>query len=72
MASVLEETTKLQIQVQTGQSDTGAAKLATRSLSNINVELSNEDALSVMAQIGNLQKYEVTKMVRVDTSVLGE
>lgn len=72
MASVLEESCKLQIQVQTGQAESGAAKYATRSISNVNVELSNEDALSVMAQIGNLQKYTVTKMTRVDTSVLGE
>ena len=72
MATVLEESTKLTLTVQTGQRESGAAITASRTFNHINPELSNEDALSVMAQLGNLQKYETIKMTRTDVSVLGE
>lgn len=72
MASRISETAKLQIKVQTGISESGKAVIRTRSIGNIDPDLSDDNALSAAVKLGSLQTYDVKTISLVNTAVLGE
>lgn len=71
MAQRISESSRLALTVRTGTSDTGKAIVATRSFSNLNPELLDDDAYSVAVRLGQCQKYSVTRITRTDAAVLG-
>ena len=70
MATRLEESCKLALVVQTGLDDKGKAVTKTRTFGNIDPDIADADALSVMKGLGSLQKYEVNKMTLTSSCVL--
>lgn len=71
MAVVLNDrTVTLQIIVTTGKYSDGSDKHATRTFSNINPELSNDDLLSIAQKIGNCQTYTVDGYYKIDKGIL--
>lgn len=67
-----EKTTQILYKVQTGQTSTGEPNYSTRTLSNINPALTNEDAFNVGTAIGNLQKYAVAGVFLRNTIELAQ
>lgn len=61
-----QDSCKLMLSVVTGQTDAGADKHATRSISNVNPALTADDAYDVAVNIGALQIHTVDAVKRQD------
>ena len=68
----MNETKKIQLNVETGTSASGKAVYSVRTLSNIKTELSDDDARAIGAAYGGLQTYPVGKIVLAESAVLVE
>lgn len=62
--------TKLSISVVTGLKADGTSTTATRTVGNINPELTDADMLEIGTGLGALQEYEVEAVKRIDSAVL--
>lgn len=62
--------TRLSISVVTGLKPDGTSTTATRTVGNINPELTDDDMLDIGTDLGALQKYEVAAVKRIDSAVL--
>lgn len=71
MAQRLSETAKIALTVQTATGDDGKAVTAQRSFSDINPDLLDDDSYTFAVNMGNLQKYPVTKITVTNSAVLG-
>lgn len=74
MATVIEteQAATLKLKVETGTTDSGAAKIAARTISHINPELAKEDAYDIATKLANLQNYPVNSIQMVQSKVLTE
>lgn len=60
----------LQLTVETGVNADGSTKYGTRSLAYVNPAITNDDAYSIAAEIGNLQTFPVASIVLISRNVL--
>lgn len=67
-AKKTEKATKLSIVVVTGQSDNGEPKKASRTVGNINPNITDDDMLDIGTDLGKLQTYEVAAVKRIDSA----
>ncbi len=65
-----KKTTVLKLGIITGVSTKGTDLVGTRTINNINPEISDDDLLAIGSAIGELQTYEVTEVRRQDAAVL--
>lgn len=65
-----QATAALKLKVETGVTDSGAAKYATRTISHINPDLDAEDSYAICTQLANLQTNPLNAIQRVDTATL--
>lgn len=73
MATVKEkETAKLTVNVESGVDESGKAKYAARSITNLDPALSDDDARVIGELYGGLQAYPVSTIVRQTSAVLVE
>ena len=70
MAQRLDESCKIGLKVSKGLDESGKEVTATRSLANINPDMSDDDALYIGGKFGALQKYTVKEITRSDSAVL--
>lgn len=63
-------TTTLKIKVENGMNATGATKYATRTVSNINPELTDDDLLAIGEGFAALQVHDVGDIQRSEVSTL--
>ena len=61
-----QDSCKLMLSVVTGQTESGADKHATRSIANVNPDLTADDAYDVAVNIGALQTHAVDAIKRQD------
>ena len=61
-----QDSCKLMLSVVTGQTESGADKHATRSIANVNPDLTADDAYNVAVSIGALQTHAVDAVKRQD------
>lgn len=65
-----EQTTKLAIVVLTGQDARGLVTKATRTIGNINPDLSDDDMYEIGAELAQFQTYEISSIGRIDSAIL--
>ena len=63
-------TTSLKIKVENGTTNTGTVKYATRTVSSINPEISDEDLLAVGQGLGALQSHDVGDIQRLENATM--
>ncbi|WP_298463170.1 DUF1659 domain-containing protein [uncultured Mitsuokella sp.] len=63
-------TTTLKIKVENGATATGATKYATRTVSNINPEITDDDMLAIGEEFAALQTHAVGDIQRSEVSTL--
>lgn len=74
MATVIEteQAATLKLKVETGTTDSGAAKYATRSIAHINPEIAKEDAYDIGSKLAALQNCPLSAIQMVESKVLTE
>lgn len=65
-----EQTAKLAIVVVTGQDARGNLTKATRTIGNINPNLSDDDMYEIGIELAQLQTYEIMDIGRIDSAIL--
>lgn len=60
------------IKVQTGITTTGKASYTSRSFSDINPEISDDNVLSIGQKLAGLQKYDLGSVNREDTAEIAQ
>ena len=65
-----EQTSKLAIVVVTGQDPRGLLTKATRTIGNINPNLSDDDMYEIGSELAQFQTYEIMSVGRIDSTIL--
>ncbi|MDD6698215.1 MAG: DUF1659 domain-containing protein [Veillonellaceae bacterium] len=66
------QSTKLVLKVVTGTDAKGKALTASRTFSNVNPAISDDDLLSISGKLGGLQSHALAAVNRIDTASLVE
>lgn len=69
-ATKTEIATKLSIVVVTGQKADGTIATASRTVGNINPNITDTDMLEIGSDLGALQQYEIKAVKRIDSAEL--